>query len=141
MTKVLIQVEKTLNGGLLIVRRLEENSDDLNESQEGSYKKFVDRTVKVNKDIFILSLLLDEQMCGYDLIKEIFMKSNVFLNQGAVYPILYSLEEEGILQAEFSKGDMRTKRYSLTPEGRIVAQRKLDEFANAIEYVSALIKR
>lgn len=123
------------------MRRLEEISEDLNESQEGSYKKIVDRTVKVNKDIFILQILLDEQMCGYDLIKEIFMKCNVFLNQGAVYPILYSLEEEGILQAEFSKNDMRTKRYSLTPEGRVIAQRKLDEFVKAIEYISALIKK
>ncbi len=123
------------------MRRLEEISEDLNESQEGSYKKIVDRTVKVNKDILILHTLLDKQMCGYDLIKEIFMKSNVFLNQGVVYPILYSLEEEGILQAEFSKNDMRTKRYSLTPEGRIIAQRKLDEFAKAIEYISALIKK
>ncbi len=123
------------------MRRLGEISEDLNESQEGNYKKFVDRTVKANKDIFILHILLDEQMCGYDLIKEIFMRSSVFLNQGAVYPILYSLEEEGILQAEFSKSDMRTKRYSLTPEGRIIAQRKLDEFAKAIEHISTLIKR
>jgi len=36
---------------------------------------------------------------------------------------------------------MRTKRYSLTPLGREIAQKKIDEFARATEYVLAQIKR
>lgn len=115
-------------------------SIDLGEPEDEEYKKFVDRIIKVNREIFILSMLSDKPMCGYDIIKEIFLKCNVFLSQGSVYPILYSLEEEGILRAEFSKGDMRTKRYSFTPEGREIAQRKLEEFAKAMEYVLVLLK-
>lgn len=117
-----------------------EMSIDLGEPEDEEYKKFVDRIIKVNREIFILSMLSDKPMCGYDIIKEIFLKCNVFLSQGSVYPILYSLEEEGILRAEFSKGDMRTKRYSFTPEGREIAQRKLEEFAKAMEYVLVLLK-
>jgi PadR family transcriptional regulator PadR len=120
---------------------LEAAPPDSSESQEEDYKKFVDRIVKINREIFILSILLDKRMCGYDLIKEIFLKCNVFLSQGTVYPILYSLEEEGILRAEFSKGDMRSKRYYFTTEGREIAEKKIEEFARAMDYVSALIKR
>jgi len=32
---------------------------------------------------------------GYDAIKEVFLRCNVFQSQGNVYPILYSLEERG----------------------------------------------
>lgn len=116
-------------------------SIDLGEPEDEEYRKFVDRIIKVNREIFILSTLSDKSMCGYDIIKEIFLKCNVFLSQGSVYPILYSLEEEGILRAEFSKGDMRTKRYSFTPEGREIAQKKLEEFEKAMESVLALLKR
>ena len=80
-------------------------------------------------------------MCGYDLIKEIFLKCNVFLSQGTVYPILYTLEEEGVLHAEYSKGDMRSKKYSLTPKGREIAQKDIKEFIKAMEQLSALIQR
>jgi PadR family transcriptional regulator PadR len=80
-------------------------------------------------------------MCGYDLIKEIFFKCNVFLSQGTVYPILYTLEEEGILRAEYSKGDMRSKKYSLTSKGREIAQKDMKEFIKAMEQISALIQR
>jgi len=117
------------------------NTHDLNESEEDSCKKFVDRIIKTNREIFILYSLLDKQMCGYDLIKEIFFKCNVFLSQGTVYPILYTLEEEGILRAEYSKGDMRSKKYSLTSKGREIAQKDMKEFIKAMEQISALIQR
>ncbi len=107
---------------------------------EEEYKKNVERIVKANREILVLSTLMNRSICGYDLIKEILIKSNVFLSQGSVYPILYSLEEEGILFAEFSKGDMRAKKYSFTPEGRIIAQRKLAEFVRAMEDTLELVK-
>ena len=113
---------------------------DINMSQEADYKQIMDRFIKINSEIFILSVLSERSMGGYDLIKEISHRCDVFLSQESVYPILYSLEEEGILRAEFSNGDMRTKRYSLTPKGRQIALKKLEEFAKAIETVLALLK-
>lgn len=95
--------------------------------------------IKTNREIFLLSALVDKQMCGYDIIKEIFLKYNVFLSQGSVYPILYTLEEEGILQAEYSKGDMRSKNYSFTPKGREVSQNEIEAFINAMDRVRSLI--
>jgi len=118
-----------------------ENVPDLCESQEDYCKKFVDRIIKTNREVFIMFSLLDKQMCGYDIIKEIFSRCDVFLSQGTVYPILYTLEEEGMLHAEYSKGDMRSKKYSLTPRGREAAEKDVEDFAKALEQVSFLVKR
>ena len=114
---------------------------DLCESQEDYCKKFVDRIIKTNREVFIMCSLLEKQLCGYDIIKEIFTRCDVFLSQGTVYPILYTLEEEGMLHAEYSKGDMRSKKYSLTPRGREAAEKDVEDFAKALERVSFLVKR
>lgn len=118
-----------------------ENVADLCEFQEDNCKKFVDKIIKANREIFMMSFLLKKQMCGYDLIKDIFSKCDVFLSQGTVYPVLYTLEGEGLLHAEYSKGDMRSKKYSLTLNGREIAEKDVEDFVKALEQVSLLLKR
>lgn len=114
---------------------------ELSEFQEDNCKKFIDRIIKTNREVFMMSSLIDKQMCGYDLIKEIFSKCDVFLSQGTVYPVLYTLEGEGLLHAEYSKGDMRSKNYSLTLKGRKIAEKDIEDFSRALEQVSLLLKR
>jgi len=114
---------------------------DISEFQEDNCKKFIDRIIKTNREVFMMSSLIEKQMCGYDLIKEIFSKCDVFLSQGTVYPVLYTLEGEGLLHAEYSKGDMRSKNYSLTLKGRKIAEKDIDDFSRALEQVSLLLKR
>jgi len=113
----------------------------MTESEEDDTKRYIERIIKTNRDVFIMSSLLSKQMCGYDIIKDVFFKSNVFLSQGTIYPILYSLEEEGIIQAEYSKGDMRSKKYRLTPKGIEIAQRDIQYFLEAMDHVINLMKR
>lgn len=114
---------------------------DLCEFREDSCKKFIDRIVKTNREVFIMSSLIEKQMCGYDLIKEIFSKCDVFLSQGTVYPVLYTLEGEGLLHAEYSKGDMRSKKYNLTLKGRKIAEKEIEDFSKALDQVSILLSR
>jgi DNA-binding PadR family transcriptional regulator len=90
--------------------------------------EFMAHIVKSGKELLILSMILEHPMSGYDLIKKIFFKTSVLLGQGAVYPILYLFEEAGILQAAYGKGDMRTKIYHITPQGREIAEDKIDRF-------------
>ena len=126
------------------VRAKELNSNELeniSELEDEEYNKFVDRMVKANREIFVLRVLENKPMCGYDVIKEIFVRCNVFLSQGTVYPILYSLEEEGTLRAEFSKGNMRSKLYFIAPERRETVQKKIELFINAMESMLVLVKR
>ncbi|TFH50180.1 MAG: hypothetical protein E4G89_03735 [Methanothrix sp.] len=118
-----------------------QNGADLSEFQEDNCKKFIHRIIKTNREVFMMSSLMEKQMCGYDFIKEIFSKCDVFLNQGTVYPVLYTLEGEGLLHAEYSKGNMRSKMYSLTLRGRKIAERDVEDFSKALEQVSLLLPR
>jgi len=96
--------------------------------------------IKNHLEIIILSILAERPMCGYDLIKEIFAKYDVLLSQGIVYPFLYFLKEEGILQAEYLKGNMRTKIYSATQEGKQIIKKRVYEFIEAEEYILSSIR-
>jgi hypothetical protein len=58
-----------------------DNTLDLNESENNDRNRFLEKIIKTNREIFIMSALMDKPMCGYDIIKEIFLKFNVFLGQ------------------------------------------------------------
>ena len=103
------------------------------------YQEFMPQIVKSSKELLVLSIILEHPMSGYDLIKKIFLKTEVLLSQGAIYPILYLFEEAGVLQAEYAKGDMRAKIYHLTPQGREIAQDKIDRYLQALDHFVALI--
>lgn len=104
-------------------------------------KSNIDDIVKRHLEIIVLSLLCGRSMCGYDLVKEIFAKYGVLLSQGAVYSCLYSLKEEGIIHAEFMKGNMRTKMYFVSEEGRQIIEKRLDEFIKAEEYILNSVRK
>ena len=126
------------------VREIELNLNEIeniSQLEDEEYNKFVDRIVKANKEIFVLYVLANKPMCGYDVIKEIFLRTHVFLNQGNVYPLLYSLEEEGILRAEFTRGNMRSKLYFVASEQREVISKKIELFVKAVEFIPNFFKR
>jgi PadR family transcriptional regulator PadR len=113
-------------------------SDD---SDPNAYRNCLEKLIRTNKEIVLLSLLAERPMCGYDLIKEILSRTDVFLGQGLIYPILYNLEDEGILRAEYSEDDKRSKIYFLTHEGEKIADARIDGLAEAAEYLLFLVKR
>ncbi len=126
----------------IIEKELNSNEvKNISELEDEEYKRFVDRIVKANREIFVLCVLANKPMCGYDVIKEIFLRCNVFLSQGNVYPILYSLEEEGILHVEFTKGNMRSKLYFIAPEQSETIQNKIELFVKAMESMLFFVKR
>jgi PadR family transcriptional regulator PadR len=102
-----------------------------NEHNYPKFKPSIKDIVKNHMDIIILGMLSDRPMCGYDLIKEILAKYDVLLSQGTVYPLLYSLKEEGLIQAEFKKGNMRSKIYYITPEAEKIIEKRISEFIKA----------
>jgi DNA-binding PadR family transcriptional regulator len=117
------------------------DASDMKKFDDDDGNRYINRIIKTNLEVFIASFLQDKQMSGYDLIKEIFLKYNVFLSQGTVYPALYSMAEEGILQAEYSKSDMRSKKYSLTPIGEEIAQKNIEEFVKAMDHAASLVQK
>lgn len=94
----------------------------------------VEGFVKKNLEVIVLSMLQEEPMCGYDLIKSIVNRFGVFLSQGTVYPLLYSLRERDIIEDQL-KNDKRTKIYVPTFEGRVIIKKEVDEFVKVHEYL------
>ncbi|HYL05408.1 MAG TPA: PadR family transcriptional regulator [Thermoanaerobaculia bacterium] len=73
-------------------------------------------------DLLILRTLALAPMHGWGIAQRIRQASNEVLQvqQGALYPALHRLEQQGWIQAEWGESDnrRRAKFYSLTPPGR-----------------------
>ena len=72
--------------------------------------------------LMVLALLEKRDMYGYQMIEELARRSNdVFqMKEGTLYPILYRLEDDGLIQSTW-QADGRAapkKVYTPTPEGR-----------------------
>ncbi|MBU2560646.1 PadR family transcriptional regulator, partial [archaeon] len=92
--------------------------------------KTMEHCVKSSLDVIVLSLLQQEPMCGFDVIKTIVQRFNVRLSQGVVYPLLYSFKEQGYLRTEI-KPDNKTKVYILTKGGGAFIRKHREAYATA----------
>ena len=95
--------------------------------------------MKINKEllkgsttVLILSLLNRKNMYGYEMIKEIELKSkNVFsFKEGTLYPILHSLENESYIESywDSSQGARKRKYYKITDSGKKILLEKEQEW-------------
>lgn len=78
-------------------------------------------------DMMVLQLLTEEKKYGYQLILELREKSgDIFcLKEGTLYPILYRLEDEGLVESRWSEAENKQlprKYYLMTDKGRQALQ-------------------
>ncbi|MBE6034171.1 MAG: PadR family transcriptional regulator [Clostridiales bacterium] len=92
--------------------------------------------------MLILKLLENQDMYGYQMIEELEKKSNnIFtLKAGTLYPILHSLEQQGMITAyEGLSDEGRTRKYyQITEKGKKLFQEKKEEwttYARAVKEV------
>ncbi|AET67924.1 putative transcriptional regulator [Desulfosporosinus orientis DSM 765] len=92
--------------------------------------------------ILLLSLLNREPMYGYQMTKEIEKKSSgVFtFKEGTLYPILHSLEADGMIESYWwgDKGTRQRKYYRITSAGKGLLKEKEQEwitFRSAVDRV------
>lgn len=81
--------------------------------------------------MLILNLLSEKDMYGYEMIDTLRQKSqNVFeLKAGTLYPLLHNLEAKGLLKVyEQEFGGKIRKYYSLTRQGKVVLEKKKEEW-------------
>ncbi len=81
--------------------------------------------------LLVLHLISTKDMYGYEIIKELETKSqNVFsLKEGTLYPVLHSLENDGLVTSygSFSESGKQRKYYSITRKGvNILAEKKAE---------------
>ena len=73
-------------------------------------------------DLLILKAVSLGRLHGYGVLLRIEQISGggLFVQQGALYPALYRLEHQGLIESEWGTSDnnRRAKFYRLTPQGR-----------------------
>jgi len=94
--------------------------------------------------MLILSLLSREEMYGYQMITELARRSDKTfeLKEGTLYPILHTLEAEGLVtvrEREAETGRMR-KYYRVTRKGLKALEEKKAEWSLFTETVNAIIQ-
>ena len=106
--------------------------------------------MKINKELIkgsttmlVLNLLNGGQMYGYQMIKELEERSdNTFtLKEGTLYPILHSLESEGMIESywEDTKSARKRKFYQITTKGKKLLTEKEKEWQIYSQAVNKVI--
>ena len=98
----------------------------------GEFMKINKELLKGSTTVLILSLLNRKDMYGYEMIKEIELRSKGIFSfkEGTLYPILHSLENENYIEAywDSSNGNRKRKYYKITTAGKKVLIEKEKEW-------------
>ena len=86
-------------------------------------EKYIRQMKKGVLDMLVLKLLEQDQKYGYQLISELKEKSGelFILKEGTLYPILYRLEDDGLVESCWSRPEgkqVARKYYQITEQGR-----------------------
>jgi PadR family transcriptional regulator len=74
---------------------------------------------KSHVDLLLLSVLRDEPKHGYGLVEAVRTRSDGVFDfaEGTVYPALYRLERQGLVESSWESGPRRRRVYRLTRRG------------------------
>lgn len=99
--------------------------------------------LKGSTGIMVLQLLSEQDMYGYMIIGQIESRSNaVFhMSEGSLYPILHSMEKDGLLESyrKVSEIGKERKYYRITSKGRLQLSMKLEEWNLFTQSVSDVL--
>lgn len=98
--------------------------------------KILERSVKDNLRILILSILSKRETSGYEIIKAMGRNFKVRLSPGTIYPLLYSLQEEGLIEIKDNTKNAKRKNYGPTENGRNLIEKEIIEFCTVKGYLS-----
>lgn len=107
--------------------------------------KFTQQMRKGVLGMLILKLICQEPSHGYGLQQRLKQASDGLLDvkEGTMYPILYRLEDEGLIQSSWSQGEGRMrpqKLYAATDTGREENLRRQILWTEFFETVNHILK-
>lgn len=93
-------------------------------------------------ELVILKKLSKREMYGYQIITEMDRTGNVFnLKEGTLYPLLYRLEDDGMLETRWEQAEDRSvpkKYYAITEKGSYTLEevsKQWFDFTKAVEQI------
>src|SRR4051812_12581579 len=100
------------------------------------------RALDGNVETIILSELLGGENYGYALIHDINEKHSglLALGEGTIYPVLYRMEEKGLIVSEVRKTATGRDRkyYRVSPKGRKVLQENLRQWESMVKVMQKI---
>ena len=103
--------------------------------------KQVQQLRKGSTPLLILSVLADEKMYGYQIMRELEARSEGYFTMTAalLYPALHQLEKDGLLASEWevTPGKRRRKYYTITSMGKKALAENQKEWTN---FLNSLFK-
>ncbi len=104
---------------------------------------FSTELVRSSADLILLSVLTIRPMYGYEILVSLADRGDgqFQFKQGTLYPLLYRLEREGWISAEWETPERGKKRkvYSLTKDGRAVQKTRASEWARFTKSVNSIL--
>ena len=104
--------------------------------------------LKGSTETLILSLLAEESMYGYQVVKEMELRSSGYfhLKEGTLYPALHRLERNGLVEGKWTDSPTGQNRryYHITPPGHAKLESMLQEwdlFSRAVNLVARPVGR
>ena len=100
--------------------------------------------LKGSTEHLILSLIGQERMYGYKLIKEMNKRSGGYFQfkEGTLYPALHRLEKEGLIEGKWERLSSGQERryYYITPPGQRALNRKMAEWRSFSAAVNLIVE-
>lgn len=104
---------------------------------------FSSELIKGTLKTIVLKLLADNhKMYGYEITQKVkeLTTDKIQLTEGALYPTLHALEQEGLLQTEIEYiGKRMRKYYTLSPTGVSKSHERLNELTEFINTLTFLL--
>ena len=107
--------------------------------------RFAQQLKKGVLEMLVLKLICEKPAYGYELLSELKKSSQGWfcLKEGTLYPILYRLEDDGMIRSQWSTGEGRTapkKTYEATDSGRAENLRRQRVWQEFDETVNAFLQ-
>jgi DNA-binding PadR family transcriptional regulator len=101
--------------------------------------EFIKGTLKT----IVLKLLEDnKRMYGYEITQRVKERTNdrIQITEGALYPTLHLLEQEGLVTIDLEyQGKRVRKYYTLSPKGKSTMEQKVNELADFMNTMKFLL--
>src|SRR5947207_15473551 len=94
------------------------------------------------KTIVLKLLSENKKMYGYEITQKVkeLTGDKIQLTEGALYPSLHALEDDGIVTTELvNVGNRMRKYYTLTKKGKATAHEKVTEFSDFMNTMKFLL--
>ena len=92
----------------------------------------------------ILKVIAEEDSYGYRIVQTLAERSgDLFkLNEGTLYPILHTLEKEGIIESYRKEAESGRERryYRITAQGRVYLAEKMNEWSVFSDSVNRVLE-